>query len=750
MSKIFLVSLLSFFTIFGGGSDSIFPGLVSGKPKVTTGTLEKMIVNSGSVSMDIDLNRLSGGPGQDSKPTRIDFDASGDSFFSIMVFNGELRGPMPSSMEIVPRASLQLPAKMAASYNDLVLETLPWGGTYDLVVRDGKTGFVFFGIQGYQLGYDPAEKRFSATTGRLMISPEFAAELGRPSDAGSIVGEITVNTTMKTIEITNVVDGEMQSAVLPAGAGMRPDVGTNPGPDVIVGDVNGLAQFGSAVGTQVGLALGTDSCNAGTVNLNWLALPNNDHPVIPQNLYRMSGGANNTQTFEQIGQSSVKHGFTALTQNICGFGCNGVGNTQLGSGCSDPYVASLNAGPSLGSRAWVNPYTGFFPASNSVNTHTGHTGDSNVGHRIRTEIADLSTTQNPGATYFAEGQYVTPHEYAWCQANPTQCNMNNNVSYRQYSVIGTGSPFTFSPVGSTQRMKAAINAWTGASLETIQPDPTQDGIGILGYKVTNTSPGVWHYEYAVYNQNLDRGIQSLTIPVGAGVTISNVGFHGPPQHPGTTFDNTANNAGYSSTAWDQSQAGGSITWSSETLAQNANANAIRWGTLYNFRFDANVAPQPGAATVGFYKTGSPLSLRVDVPGLAGPVPTPTPTPSPTPSPTPTPTPAVTPTPVVTPTPTPTPTPGVSTTEGDVVDANGGPNGDGQILANDVNVIRQFALGTASPVNQSQANRSDINGTCGDGAINSADVTVVRLFNLGLATPPAGCNLNRGFFGMLFE
>lgn len=115
-------------------------------------------------------------------------------------------------------------------------------------------------------------------------------------------------------------------------------------------------------------------------------------------------------------------------------------------------------------------------------------------------------------------------------------------------MIGTGSLFTFSPVGSTVRQKAAINAWTGATFESIEPDPTQDGIGIVGYKVTNPSPGVWHYEYAVYNQNLDRGIQSFSIPVGAGVTISNVGFHAPPQHPGTTFDGTANNAGYSNSA----------------------------------------------------------------------------------------------------------------------------------------------------------------------------------------------------------
>ena len=68
-------------------------------------------------------------------------------------------------------------------------------------------------------------------------------------------------------------------------------------------------------------------------------------------------------------------------------------------------------------------------------------------------MSDLNTTQNPGATYFAEGQYVTPHEYAWCQAHPGQCNMYNNVSYRQFSVTGTTS-FTFSPVGSTVRKKA--------------------------------------------------------------------------------------------------------------------------------------------------------------------------------------------------------------------------------------------------------------------------------------------------------
>jgi len=383
--------------------------------------------------------------------------------------------------------------------------------------------------------------------------------------------------------------------------------------------VNGLAQFGSS-GTQVGLALGTDSCNAGIENLNWFALPNNDHPVIPQNMYRMSGGATNDERFEQIGQSNVKHAFTALTQNLCGFGCNGVGGPQLGSGCSDPYVASLNSGPNLGSKAWINPFTGFYPRGDSStppNQHTGIHTHTGVSHRIVTEMSDLNPALNPGATYYAEGQYVTPHEYQWCIAHPGECNMNNNVSYRRYNVTGTTS-FSFSPVTATVRQRSAITAWTGATVTQVTPDPGNDGIAWVGYKVTNPSTGVWHYEYAIYNQNLDRAIRSFTIPKRAGVTITNVGFHAPPQHPGWAQDGTVGDQGYSSTPWALTDNGTSLTWSTETMAQNPNANAIRWGTLYNIRFDSNRPPVTLNGTLGFFKTGTPAAVPVPAPQGADP------------------------------------------------------------------------------------------------------------------------------------
>jgi hypothetical protein len=191
--------------------------------------------------------------------------------------------------------------------------------------------------------------------------------------------------------------------------------------------------------------------------------------------------------------------------------------------------------------------------------------------------------------------------------------MYNNVSYRRYSVNGTGSPFTFSPVGSTQRQKPAINAWTGASQVEFRPAPGADGLGVVGYKVTNPSPGVWHYEYAVYNQNMDRGIQSFSVPTGSGVTLSNVGFQAPPQHPGTDADGTVGNAGFSSSPWAADQSGSAVTWGSETMAVNANANAIRWGTMYTFRFDSNRPPQTVNATIGFFKTGGPITVAVQGP-----------------------------------------------------------------------------------------------------------------------------------------
>jgi hypothetical protein len=631
-----------------------------------TGTLQKMIVENGSVTMDLDLNGFNGSGSLVARPITLQFQIGANSFFPILVFNDLLRGPEPGSMALIPQNSVAshtagdpgrvgyLPAPLGASLKQLVVEKLPSDRGYDLVVRDGSTRFTFFNVEGNQYNYDANAQSLSITNGRLLISKEFANTLGRPSDAGSVVGKISVGAAMQPIEIDQVVNGKPQSGVMPA-------VGTVPGPDVIVGDLIDLVQLDNgAVNGQVGISLGTDACNKGTIDVEWIALPDNRHPFIPQNLYRMSGGADNTERFEQIGQSWGKHAFAAASANTCNFGCNNVGGDHLGSGCSDAYGAGLNGAQDLiGSRAWVNPFTGFFAQNPDPNDHSGHVHAPTdpTAHRILVDVNDLNTTMNPGATYFAEAEYIVPHEGTWCQAHPTECNMYNNASYRQCSVIGINQPFSFNFVGATVREQPAIMAWTGATVNEGEPDPGNDGIFFVGYKVTGPNAGVYHYEYAIYNQNLDRAIQSFEVVYPAfPPSLSNVGFHAPPQHPGFANDGTQNNAGYSSDPWIFTKSFSSAAWNCQTFAENQNANAIRFGTLYNFRFDSSGPPAETTANIGFFKTGSPISVKVLAPvgSDATPTATPTATATTTPATSPTPTPTLTPT--VTPTATPTPTP----------------------------------------------------------------------------------------------
>ncbi|PYJ08279.1 MAG: hypothetical protein DMF06_13305, partial [Verrucomicrobia bacterium] len=630
-------------------------------PDAQTGTLERLIVANGHVVMDLDWNRLgsAGSAAQPAKRETVQFEVGPNSFFTVLVFNEIFRGPEQGSMGLVWGNSRTLPEPLNASSNQLVIEKLPADQSSDLVVRDGKTGFVFFNIQGNLYAYDAASHSLTINHGRLLVSEALAEKLGRRAEAGTVVGEISITTNMYPIEITSVVNGAPQSAILPPRHREGPDdPNFVPGPDVIVGDLPSMGQFG-ATGTRVGLAVGTTSCNNGTVELNWFALPNTDHPVIPQNFYRMSGGATNDERFEQVGQSWLKHAFTALQDNACGFGCTPAGSgTHLGVGCSDPYGSGLNAGQSgLGSRAWVNPFTGVYPST--ANNHAGHNdSDAAATHRILVESSDLNTTLNPGATYYAEAQYVTPHEYAWCQSHSGQCNMYNNASYRRFTVTGTNS-FSFSPVGSTIRMTPAINAWPAATINTIEPEPGIDGRAYIAYKVTGPVAGVWHYEYAISNQNLDRAIQSFSIPLGCAVTLNNIGFHAPPNHPGIANDGSQNSAGYSNVPWTSNQTASAVSWNTETFAQNQNANAIRWGTLYNFRFDTDHAPVFTEATIGFFKNGAPMTVSILGPNSCNVAPSPTPTATATPiliTPTPTPTATATANPTITPGITPSPTP----------------------------------------------------------------------------------------------
>ena len=410
-----------------------------------------------------------------------------------------------------------------------------------------------------------------------------------------------------------VMLGQFQANALPGGG----DGGTaSVGPDVIVGAIPDVSRYapGTFNGVQyASYAFGSTSCNIGNQQLLWQPNPDPDHPVIPQNLYRIKGGR-----IEQIGMSWVKHGFCALQQSLCGT-CTPAGGgcpTVLGIGCSDPYTASLNGDQSdLKNRIPINPTTGVFSGTYS-DPAAPSTLPTSLRERVMVARNDLDAALNAGATYYAECQYVHPQDAA-------SGNDDNNASYRK-AVFGTswssslGYSMTYS--GGTVQQKPAIFAWKTEfpDVELSTVDVPGDGRFFVGSRVTDNGNGTWNYEYAIFNLNSDRAGGSFSIPVAEGVTLTNVGFYGPKYMNGENITNAP---------WASNVADGALTWACEPNT-NAAAYALRWSSLYNFRFTANVPPATttGNGSLGLWKgptSSSPdsaVSVVVRVPSVPAPPP----------------------------------------------------------------------------------------------------------------------------------
>ena len=225
MSKITLTgfALLSVL-FFGNSSENYAVQPRQNASDGSTGTLQKMIVENGSVTLNVDLNGLNGSNALRHETCRATVRRRDEFFFSILVFNDQLRGAESGSIALVPqgRPVSLLPALLAASLKQLVVEKLPADSAFDMAVRDAKTGFTFFKIEGHQYDYDAKRQLLDVQDGRLLMSKEFAAALGRPADANSAVGKISISARMQPIEVTQLVNGEPKSMVMPALPQPRP------------------------------------------------------------------------------------------------------------------------------------------------------------------------------------------------------------------------------------------------------------------------------------------------------------------------------------------------------------------------------------------------------------------------------------------------------------------------------------------------------------------------------------------------
>ncbi len=436
-------------------------------------------------------------------------------------------------------------------------------------------------------------------SGNLTLTSEAAANIDESDEAWLSLGSVLIETTLVA---SNEKSRVKQKASTQSKATALADASV--GPDILVGELQSiqLHDRDSALGITA-YSIGTTSCNIGDAGVMWVS-NTSQHPVISQNMYRLKSGR-----FEQIGMSWAKQAMQASAGNLCsGGGCIPLIDT-LGVGCSDPYSAFTNGFQSnLGPRFDINAATGVFsypfPDIAPIT--------SSIDRRIQVHDADLDPALNSGAVYFAEAQYITEDDAA-------AGHQDDNASYRrlitQFS-LGDAPPYDFSfsalAANRTKRGLPAIQAWqdTDAEVTVTNIDVPADRRLIAGYKVTSLGNNVWSYEYALQNLNSDRSAQSFSIERSISSTISNVGFHDIDHHSGSPI---------STVDWTSVVAADAITWSTQTFAENANANALFWGSLFNFRFEAEACPVDGLATIGLFKPGTPADISFSAPVPSAPM-----------------------------------------------------------------------------------------------------------------------------------
>ena len=355
----------------------------------------------------------------------------------------------------------------------------------------------------------------------------------------------------------------------------------------IANNTSDFAYYGQSGGIAA-YSMGTTSCNVGNQIVAW-GNSQGPPPVITQEFFKIQDGR-----IEQLGYSWMKEGFCAVNENSCG-SCQSTPCNTLGIGCADTYGSGLNDG-AFGVARWkVDPVTGSWPSSWGA----GPTGPSAIRGRLQMPVSELA---QQGAKYFAQSIYI-------CEHDQLAGNGRNNVSYieARWNSASLGSLTTTGPI---TMFEPAIFAWKDEHPDVMIEEiviTDEGGPGVHGWmfvasRASLQPNGKYRYDYAVQNLNSKDGVQAFSVP--ADCSPSNMFFRDVDHHSGSPWANTD---------WSLNQGNGFLEWHGETFSQNANANAIRWGTMFTFSFEADAQPGVGTSSLTLFESGGTKNATVFVP-----------------------------------------------------------------------------------------------------------------------------------------
>lgn len=371
------------------------------------------------------------------------------------------------------------------------------------------------------------------------------------------------------------------------------------GPDCINASFNDIARHGTnAAGTITGYSSGNVTCNHGDVPMS-VQPDATTRPLVAMNMYRYKSFGNYSR-LEQLGQGWAKWvGVPAGGNNsFCGTCVNSGTFGMMGVNCADVYSSGFNSPASMGPRSQINPATGRLLGGRGTNT-----GEAAISTRVQVPTVDV-TNQPAGTRFFFETIILLPDDAQYVRPGERLAvNGLNNATSQEININGgTGVPTLL----GTPAITSALEQWRAIDRGVVivnadhddTPNPAVPGAFIrsryqVAARATQIGANQWHYEYAVFNLNSDRGVGTITIPLAALASFTDFSFHHPASHSGEPFSNAP---------WTAKRNGHVLTLTTDAYAADPNANAIRWGTTYNFGFTTNVAPNTnGRARLSLFK-----------------------------------------------------------------------------------------------------------------------------------------------------
>ena len=248
----------------------------------------------------------------------------------------------------------------------------------------------------------------------------------------------------------------------------------------------------------------------------------------------------------------------------------------------------------MGPKYEVNAFTGEYPYPPTNGASTGN----GIYKRVQVKISDLDPEQDGGGIYLWRPSTSRP-----TMPRPETASTTPRGPSRRSREAET--PGRSSPVSPVRCESMVLRVWPFLDLDATVQDVyvENEGLVLVG---CGSAPGdgTWAYEYAIQNYNRP-GISSFELPLAPGAQVTEVGFHDVDYHSGSPIDGTD---------WDWSIGSDKIRWECpEEYDDNIWANAIRWGTTYNFYFVCDVNPQVAKATMGVFKPPAGDSIAMTAP-----------------------------------------------------------------------------------------------------------------------------------------